>query len=407
MPVMYSVYERCEDWASTTRLFAATMSASTELLPWPMRDSLPARMIRANAHLAVNTRLTHTRPDFGIDSVMVAGKQVAVEPTVVDSTPFASLLRFAKDVPVAQPRVLLMAPMSGHFATLLRETVRTLSRDHDVYITDWHNARNIPPSAGSFGLDGYIAHTQRFIEFLGDPVHVVAVCQPCVPTVAALSLLAQDNSDAQPRSLTLMFGPIDTRINPTTVNDLAISKPIEWFEANLIDTVPRRHLGAGRKVYPGFIQLSAFMNMNLDRHMKAHTDLWGNVVADDEEAIRHKRDFYDEYFAVCDLDADYYLQTVKRVFQDYDLAQGRLTVDDRLVEPAAIRRTALLTIEGERDDICSVGQTMAAHDLCTGVLPARRAHHLQAGVGHYGVFSGSRWDAQVYPRVRNFILAND
>jgi polyhydroxyalkanoate depolymerase len=404
---MYTAYERYEDLASATRLWAATVSAGTRLLPEPARSSLPARMIRANAHLAVNTRLTNTRPDFGIDSVMVGGKEVAVEPVVVDSTPFASLLHFAKDVPVAQPRVLLMAPMSGHFATLLRETVRTLSQDHDVYITDWHNARNIPLSAGRFGLDGYIEHTRRFIEFLGDPVHVVAVCQPCVPTVAALSLLAQDSSDAQPRSLTLMAGPIDTRINPTTVNELAVSKPIEWFERNLIDTVPRRHLGAGRKVYPGFVQISAFMSMNLERHMKAHVDLWGSVVAEDEEEVRRKRDFYDEYFAICDLDADYYLETVERVFQNYDLAQGRLTVGDRLVEPKSIRRTALLTIEGERDDICSVGQTMAAHDLCTGVLPARRAHHLQAGVGHYGVFSGSRWNAQVYPRVRNFILAND
>lgn len=405
--MMYQAYEYYEDWASASRMFSATLAASTDFLPGPARRSLPVRMLRANAHLAIHTRVTHTRPDYGIESVEVAGKEVAVEPQVIDPNPFGSLLRFAKDVSVPQPRVLLVPAMSGHFPTLLRDTIRTMSRDHDVYVIDWHNARDIPLTAGRFGLDDYIARTRAALEFLGEGVHVMAVCQPSVPTLAAVSLLAQDGHEAQPRSMTLMAGPIDTRINPTEVNDLAGSKPIEWFERNLITTVPRRHLGAGRRVYPGFIQLSAFMSMNLDRHVKAHFDLWGNVVDGESDEIARKREFYDEYFAVSDLDADYYLETVKRVFQDYDLARGVFEVDGRLVEPAAIRKTALLTVEGERDDICAVGQTVAAQDLCSSVPPSRRAHHLQAGVGHYGVFSGSRWNAEIYPRVKNFILAND
>jgi poly(3-hydroxybutyrate) depolymerase len=405
--MMYALYQQCEDWVNASRLFAAGVSAGVDLLPPLAREALPVRMLRANAQLALHTQLTHGRPAFDIEQVLVAGELVDVEPVVVDATPFCSLVRFAKETELAQPRVLLVAPMSGHFATLLRETVRTLSRDHDVYITDWHNARDIPLGAGPFGLDHYTEHVMRFITRLGDPVHVVSVCQPCVPALAATALLAQDHSDVQPRSLTLMAGPIDASVNPTRVNELAESKPIEWFERNLVTTVPRRFLGGGRRVYPGFMQISAFMSMNLDRHVKAHMELWGNLVREEADAVEAKRSFYDEYFAVCDLDADYYLQTVQRVFQDYDLAQGRLTVAGRPVEPAAIRRTALLTVEGERDDICSIGQTLAAHDLCTRVRPARRGHHLQAGVGHYGVFSGSRWDAEIYPQIRTFILAND
>ncbi len=403
----YALYEHGEDWAAASRLFAASMAVGVEMLPPLARRSLPARIIQANAHLTMNTRLTHVRPDFEIETVRVAGREVAVKPMVVDATPFCSLLHFAKDTDVAQPKVLLVAAMSGHFSTLLRETVRTMLRDHDVYLTDWHNARDIPLAAGRFGLDEYTTHIAGHLEHLGDPVHVVAVCQPCVPTLAAVSLLAQDRSAAQPRTMTLMAGPIDCRVNPTGVNELAESQPIEWFENNVITTVPRRYLGAGRRVYPGYVQVSAFMSMNLQRHLKAHVDLWGNVVADDAEAVARTRDFYDEYFAVSDLDADFYLETVARVFQTYDLARGELTVDGRLVEPAAIGRTALLTVEGERDDICSVGQTLAAHDLCSGIPPARRGHHLQPGVGHYGVFSGSRWDAEIYPQVKNFILANE
>jgi poly(3-hydroxybutyrate) depolymerase len=405
--MVYGLYQQCEDLVNTAGIFAAGMSAGIDLLPRAARETLPVRMLRANAQLAMHTRLTHHRPDFDIDTVLVAGEPVAVTTTVVDATPFGALVHFAKDSAVPQPRVLVVAPMSGHFATLLREAVRTLSRDHDVYLTDWHNARDIPLAAGGFGLDSYVDHLIRFVEHLGDPVHVVAVCQPCVPALAAAALLAQAGSDNQPRTLTLMAGPVDTRINPTRVNRYALSRPIDWFERTLISTVPRRHLGAGRRVYPGFMQLGAFMGMNLDRHSRAHLELWGNLVRNEDEPAEAKRSFYDEYYAVCDLPAEYYLDTVRRVFQDYELARGVMEVDGQLVEPAAIRRTALLTVEGERDDICAIGQTLAAHDLCPRVPPARRAHHLQAGVGHYGVFSGSRWDAEIHPRIRNFILANE
>ena len=405
--MMYALYQQYEDLVNSSSAFAASVSASIDLMPAMARDSLPVRALRANAELVRHTRLTHARPDYAIESVLVNDELVDVTPVVVDSTPFCSLIRFAKETALPQPRVLVVAPQSGHFATLLRETVRTLSRDNDVYITDWHNARDIPLSAGVFGLDQYTEHLIRFVEHLGDPVHMVAVCQPCVPALAATALLAQAGSQAQPRTLTLMAGPVDTRINPSKVNEFALSQPIEWFERNLVDTVPRRFLGAGRRVYPGFVQISAFMSMNLDRHMRAHLELWGNIMRNETESAAAKRNFYDEYFAVCDLPADYYLETVRRVFQEWELARGVFTVAGQRVEPAAIRRTALLTIEGERDDICSVGQTMAAQDLCTRIRPARRAHHLQAGVGHYGVFSGSRWDTEIYPRVKNFILAND
>jgi len=325
----------------------------------------------------------------------------------VSVTPFGTLLRFKKDVNVAQPQVLVVAPLSGHFATLLRSLVRTLLPDHDVCITDWHNARNVGTDAGCFGFDDYVSHLIQWLEDLGGRSHVVAVCQPCVQVLAAAAVMAQSGSTAQPRSMTLMAGPIDTRINPTKVNELAMSKPIGWFERNLIARVPMRYRGAGRRVYPGFVQLAAFMSMNIDRHRKAHLDLYENLAKGELEKAKTTKAFYDEYFAVLDLTAEFYLETVAWVFQEARLAKGELDFRGERVEPRAIRRTALLTVEGERDDICSLGQTSAAHDLCKGVKPYMRRHHMQAGVGHYGVFSGKRWEEQVYPIVRNMILANE
>jgi poly(3-hydroxybutyrate) depolymerase len=299
--------------------------------------------------------------------------------------------------------VLIVAPLSGHFATLLNDTARTMLADHDVYITDWHNAREVPLSEGRFGLDEYVEHVIAFIEMLGPGTHLVAVCQPCVPTLAAVALMAQHDHPAQPRSMTLMAGPIDCRINPTKVNDLATGKPIEWFEHNLISRVPSRYPGARRRVYPGFLQLTAFMSMNLDRHKQAFRDLYRQLHQGEHEAAEATKRFYDEYFAVNDLPAEFYLETVAQVFQEYRLARGELTVRGERVEPAAIRRTALFTVEGERDDICSIGQTVAAHDLCPGIRPYMKSHHVQLGVGHYGVFSGRRWQQQIYPRVREMI----
>jgi poly(3-hydroxybutyrate) depolymerase len=351
--------------------------------------------------------LTFARPAYGIENVMVGNRSVPVAEEPVAVTPFGTLLHFKKDIHTEQPKVLMVAPMSGHFATLLRATVRTMLPDHDVYITDWHNARDIPLAEGRFGFDDYVAHLIQFLQTMGEGSHMVAVCQPAVQALVAAAAMAQAKDPAAPRSMTLMAGPVDCRINPTGVNELATSKPIAWFEKNLIATVPSRHKGAGRKVYPGFVQVSAFMAMNAKRHVQGHADLFWHMANGEAEKAEAIETFYDEYFAVLDLAADFYLETVKTVFQDYALAKNEATYRGEAIDLRAIRRTALMTVEGERDDICAVGQTMAAHDLCTGLPPYMRAHHLQAGVGHYGVFAGRRWDSQIYPQVRNFIQAHN
>jgi poly(3-hydroxybutyrate) depolymerase len=354
-------------------------------------------------------RLTHTRPAYGIDSVKVGEREIAVAEHAVLTMPFGTLLHFQKQEPTTepQPKVLLVAPLSGHFATLLRETARTLLQDHDVYITDWHNARDVSLHHGPFGLDDYIDHMIRFTQTIGPGTHVIAVCQPCVAALAATAIMAEDDDPAQPRSLTLMAGPVDCRVNPTEVNKLAVSKPIDWFEKNLISHVPLPHKGYMRRVYPGFVQLSAFLSMNLDRHKQSFKDLYQHLVNGDLEKANVIRVFYDEYLAVNDLPAEFYLETVEKVFQTYDLPLGKLNYKDRIVNPAAIRRTALMTVEGERDDICAVGQTVAAQDLCSGVRPYKKTHHVQTGVGHYGVFSGRKWNQQIYPRVRDMIHASE
>jgi polyhydroxyalkanoate depolymerase len=283
--------------------------------------------------------------------------------------------------------------------------VRSLLADHDVYVTDWKNARDVATASGRFGFDDYVEHVIGFLEAIGPGAHILAVCQPCVQVLAAVAVMAEDGNRAQPRSMTLMAGPIDARVNPTRVNALATGRPIDWFERHLIATVPWRHAGAGRRVYPGFMQLLAFMSMNLARHEKAHRDLFDHLVKGETEQADAIRRFYDEYFAVLDLPAEFYLETVRFVFQEALLAKGELRFRGAKVDPAAIRRTALLTVEGERDDICALGQTVAAHDLCRGLRPFMKRHHMQAGVGHYGVFSGRRWENQIYPIVRNLMLS--
>jgi poly(3-hydroxybutyrate) depolymerase len=347
--------------------------------------------------------LSHQRPDYGFRTVKMGNDVVGVTEESRLETPFGTLLRFRKDSEVQQPRVLVVAPMSGHFATLLRGTVAVLLPDHDVYITDWKNARDIPLSEGTFGFDEYVDHMIRFMEVIGEGSHMIAVCQPCVAALAATAVMAETNNRAQPRSLTLMAGPIDTRQNPTKVNELAKGHSIEWFEKKLIAKVPWRYPGAFRRVYPGFLQLTAFMSMNLDRHINAHMAQYRALACGDVVAADAHRKFYEEYNAVMDLPAEFYLETVQKVFQDHDLPLGKLTWHGQPVKPQAIRRTALLTVEGERDDICAIGQTMAALDLCSGLRNSQKRHHLQAGVGHYGVFSGSRWAREIYPRVRAMI----
>lgn len=377
------------------------------------RSALSDLEIPAFRHLAAafemvsRAGLSHTRPPFGIESVTVGKDEVSVTEEAAFVTPFGTMLHFRKAIDVVQPRVLVLAPLSGHFATLLRNTVEVLLPEHDVYITDWHNARDVGTEHGRFGFDEYIDHVIEFLEELGPGAHLLGVCQPCAHALAAVAVMAQTNNPAQPASMTLMAGPIDTRINPSSVNELATTHSIDWFEQNLISCVPVGFAGAGRKVYPGFVQLNAFMAMNPKRHVDKHIDLFSELARGDTRNAEHTKAFYDEYFSVLDLTAEFYLETVKLVFQDHALPKGELTWHGETVDTAAIRKTALLTVEGERDDICSVGQTMAAHDICPNIPVFKKRHHLQAGVGHYGVFSGSRWAEQVYPIVRNVILAND
>jgi polyhydroxyalkanoate depolymerase len=404
---LYPAYQTQSDLMAPVRAWAGAAARISDAwrADWPRNPMV--LNLSATYELIARMGFSHTRPPFGIDHVVVDGAEIAVTERSVDETDFATLLRFAKETDESQPRVLLIAPLSGHFATLLRDTVHTMVADHDVYLTDWHNARDIPLAAGRFGFDEYIEHLVRFLGLIGPGAHVVAVCQPCVAGLVATSVMAQGGDPAVPRSLTLMAGPVDARINPTQVNELAARKPIEWFERNLVASVPFRYPGAFRRVYPGFLQVAAFMSMNLDRHVRAHRKLFMDLVHDDRASALATASFYDEYFSVLDLTAEFYLETVDKVFQRYELARGTLECRGRRVDPAAIGRTALFTVEGERDDICAVGQTMAAHDLCTNIGSSRRRHHLQAGVGHYGVFNGRRWETQIYPILRNFIRAHD
>jgi poly(3-hydroxybutyrate) depolymerase len=408
--MIYQLWQAQQDTQFPLRAFAQSAgNILRQMNGLTARMPLAAPFIRragAAFELIAHSRTTHARPDYGLTTTRVGNREVEVKEEAVLETPFGTLLHFAKDVAVEQPRVLVVAPMSGHFATLLRGTVEVLLPDHDVYITDWINARDIPLSAGEFAFDDFTDHLIRFMEAIGPGGHVLAVCQPAPATLAAVAVMAEAGNPATPRSMTLMAGPIDTRINPTKVNELAQSKPIDWFEKNLIGTVPWRYAGAGRRVYPGAIQLQAFMSMNLDRHLKAHRTHYRNMANGNHEAAETHRRFYDEYFAVMDLPAAYYLETVQRIFQDHDLPLGCLIHRGQVVRPEAIRRTALLTVEGERDDICAIGQTMAALDLCPAIPLTRRRHHLQTGVGHYGVFSGRRWANEVYPQVREMIQAN-
>jgi polyhydroxyalkanoate depolymerase len=403
--MLYPAYQAMTDLAAPWRQFARLSACWLDGPGSAVRDGGGLRRVAAALDLVARAGTTHTSPPFGIASVMMGNREVAVREEIADSTPFASLRHFVKDTPGEQPKLLVVAPMSGHFATLLRGTVRTLLADHDVYVTDWRNARDVPLRHGGFDLDDFIDHIMRFFTAIGPGGHVLAVCQPTVPVLAAVALMAQDNHPAQPRSMTLMAGPIDTRLNPSKVNALAQSQPIEWFERKLISSVPARCPGALRRVYPGFVQLIAFMSMNLDRHRAAFERYYQDMIAGDIERVESHRRFYDEYFAVMDLPAEFYLQTIAKVFQQHELPRGVLKWRGHAVAPRAIRHTALLTVEGELDDICSVGQTMAALDLCVGLRPSMRKHHLQTGVGHYGVFNGRRWIKEIYPRVRATIQA--
>ena len=399
----YHAYQAHADLMWPLRHFARLSAPLLQDLSSAPTMAAAARHAAAACKVLALAEVTHQRPAWRIDSVPGKGGPIPVIEEAVLSTPFATLLRFRKVGAPQQPKVLVVAPMSGHFATLLRDTVRTVLQDHDVYVTDWHNVRDTPLEAGRFGIDEYIEHLIQFLAALGPNANVIAVCQPCVAALAAVALMSEDQHAATPASLTLMAGPIDCRISPTAVNKLATSKPIGWFENNLISTVPWRYGGAGRRVYPGFVQLSAFISMNRDRHVNTFNEYYRHLVDGEFDRAEITRTFYEEYMAVADLPAEFYLETVEQVFQNHALPRGALRFRGRAVNPAAIRRTALVTIEGERDDICAVGQTLAAQDLVSSLRPYMRTHHVQPNVGHYGVFSGRRWQNHIYPVVRNAI----
>jgi polyhydroxyalkanoate depolymerase len=404
--MLYLAYQTQSDMMAPVRVWAS-LALATGGGQQPLGDGNVMRNLTAAYELIARAGLTHTRPPFGISHVTVGNREVEVHEEAAARTPFGTLLHFKKDIALTQPRVLIVAPLSGHFATLLRATARTMLPEHDVYITDWHNARDVPLTAGRFGIDEYVDHLIHYLELMGAGSHVLAVCQPCVAVLSAVALMAQAGNPAQPRSMTLMAGPIDCRVNPTKVNELANKRDIAWFERMLTASVPVRYPGAFRRVYPGFVQLAAFMTMNIERHVKAHKELYDNLANGEIEKAASTMAFYDEYFAVLDLTAEFYLETVRYIFQEYALPLGKLKYRGEAIDPSAIRRTILLTVEGERDDICAVGQTVAAHDLCRKLRPYLKRHHMQAGVGHYGVFSGKRWENQVYPIVKNVILSSD
>lgn len=408
--MLYQLYESQRAMLSPFSEFA---SASSKLYSHPLSPFAHTPLAtRVSAGLDLMHRLAkeYEKPEFGITTVKVGGIDVAVQEQVALEKPFCRLLRFKRFTDDSdlltrmkdQPIVLVVAPLSGHHSTLLRETVRQLLVDHKVFITDWTDARMVPPEEGPFHLDDYVAYVQDFIRHVGPEVNVMSVCQPTVPVLAAISLLAS-NGEFTPRTMTMMGGPIDARKSPTAVNNLAMNKSYEWFENNVIYRVPMNYPGGGRRVYPGFLQHTGFIAMNPDRHLKSHYDYFMDLMRGEDESAEFHRSFYDEYNAVLDMPAEYYLDTIHTVFQDYSLVNGTWEVDGQLVRPQDIQTTALLTIEGELDDISGAGQTRAAHDLCSGIPSTRQFHYDVMGAGHYGIFSGRRWREDCYPVVRDFI----
>jgi poly(3-hydroxybutyrate) depolymerase len=374
-----------------------------------------AQRVAAGFELMHRLGKEYEKPEFGITSAMAHDHEIAVIERVALDKPFCQLKRFKRfsDDPATiekmkhDPIVLVVAPLSGHHATLLRDTVRTLLHDHKVYITDWVDARMVPVELGTFNLDDYVGYIEEFIRHIGaDNVHIISVCQPTVPVLAAVSLMAA-RGEKTPRSMTMMGGPIDPRLSPTSVNNLATTQPLSWFTSNVIHTVPANYPGHGREVYPGFLQHAGFIAMNPNRHLNSHWDFYQDLLRGDMEDAESHREFYDEYNAVLDMPAEFYLDTIEKVFQKFLLPRGLWDVAGERVTPSAIKTSALLTIEGELDDIAGLGQTQAAHELCSGIPAKRHAHKVIDGAGHYGIFSGRRWRETVYPQVRDFIRKFD
>jgi len=405
--LLYGLYDMQHAALYPARLLAEATQNAFQNPFSPASYTRAGRTIAAGAELFERTTRRFGKPAFGLSITRINGDDVAVKEVPVLSKPFCNLVHFDRATDKVHPTVLVVAPMSGHYATLLRGTVEALLPEHDVYITDWLDARTVPLSRGSFDLEDYITYVMEFLAHLGPHTHVIAVCQPTVPVLCAVSLMAQNNDPNQPASMILMGGPIDATAAPTVVTELATTKPLEWFERTVIQSVPAYYPGGFRQIYPGFIQLTGFMSMNLDRHVDAHVKLFEHLVRGDGDSAEQHRKFYDEYLSVMDLPAEFFLQTVSRIFQQHALPRGAMTWKGQRIDPAAIRHTALLTVEGELDDISAPGQTRAAHRLCRNIPAEKRADHLQKGVGHYGIFNGRRWREQILPRVRDFILAHD
>ena len=397
-----SLYRMWEPWRGAS-------SAAAEMYRQFLPGNVPEleRSVLASHELFDRLTRRYEKRAFGLTTTIIGGEPAGVVEEVVTQEPFCNLLHFRRERGDGDPRVLIVPPLAGHFATLVRGTVEALLPQHDVYVCDWANARDVAASAGTFDLDDDIDYVISFLKRLGPDTHVIGLCQAAVPTLAATSIMAAADDPQSPATLTLMAGPIDGRVSPTEVNRFATSHPIEWFERVMIDRVPQGYAGAGRAVYPGFIQLTAFMGMNPDRHAAAYLKFFSDLVAGNEGAAEAHRLFYDEYLTVMDLTAEFYLQTVRSVFQEHDLPRGAMVSRGRRIEPAAITRTALMTIEGERDDISGIGQTNAAHALCSSLPEGMRRHHLQPDVGHFGVFSGHHWRNEVMPQLAAFIRQHD
>jgi poly(3-hydroxybutyrate) depolymerase len=403
---MYQAYEFQRQLSKPVRLWANALEQVYSSPYNPLTDTWFGKSVAASAEIVARLAQNYAKPVFGLGTTLIGNETVAVNEEILVRNPFCQLLRFRRDTVRRDPKVLVVAPMSGHFATLLRGTVEALLPQHDVHITDWADAREVPLSQGNFDLDDYIDYIIQFCRYLGPDLHVIAVCQPSVPVLAAAALMAEAKDPRQPKSLTLMGGPIDTRESPTTPNDLAMRNSMMWFRQNVISTVPLNYPGGLRRVYPGFLQLTSFITMNLDRHINAHMRQFEYLVKGDDDSADSHRAFYDEYLAVMDLTAEFYLQTIEVVFKEHLLPRGAWVSRGRAIDPAAIE-TALMTVEGELDDISGIGQTKAAHALTPNIPGARHVHWEQPRVGHYGIFNGRKWREQIVPRVRDFIRDND
>jgi poly(3-hydroxybutyrate) depolymerase len=404
--MLYYAYEFQRQLARPVRLWANALEQFYSSPYNPLADTWFGKSVAASAEIVARLTQNYAKPEFGLKTTQVGNETVAVNQEILLRKPFCQLLHFHRDTPQRHPKVLVVAPMSGHFATLLRGTVEALLPEHDVHITDWMDAREVPIDKGNFDLDDYVDYIVEFCRYLGPDVHVIAVCQPSVPVMAAAALMAEAKDPRQPKSITLMGGPIDTRLSPTTPNDLAMRNSMMWFRQNVISTVPFNYPGALRRVYPGFLQLTSFISMNLDRHINAHMRQFEHLVKGDDDSADSHRAFYDEYLAVMDLTAEFYLQTIEVVFKEQQLARGTWVSRGRKIDPSFIE-TALMTVEGELDDISGVGQTKAAHALTPNIPGARHVHWEQPRVGHYGIFNGRKWREQIMPRVRDFIRDND